>query len=126
MNFVSLYVTTATRREAQKIGRDLVRGRLAACVNILGPIRSVYRWKGKLCDSREVAMLVKTRAALADEVIARVKALHSYDVPCIVVLPIRKGYPAFLKWMADETRAVTARSDGTARRPARSPTSRRP
>ncbi len=103
MSIVTIYITAANQREAKKIAGELVRRRLAACVNILGPIRSVYRWEGKICDGREVAMLVKTRAALADKVTSRVKALHSYDVPCIVVLPIRKGNPAFLKWVAEET-----------------------
>ena len=103
MKFVSLYVTAANAREARKLAADLVENRLAACVNILGPVRSIYRWKGKVEAAREVVLLAKTRAALADRAIRRIKALHSYEVPCVVALPILKGHPAFLRWIADET-----------------------
>jgi len=103
MKFVSLYVTAASAREARKLAADLVENRLAACVNILGPVRSIYRWKGKVETGREVVLLAKTRATLADRAIRRIKVLHSYEVPCVVALPILKGHPAFLKWIADET-----------------------
>ncbi len=77
--------------------------KLAACVNI-HPIKSIYRWEGSIQEEGEVAMFVKTKAELADEVIARVKELHSYEVPCIVSLPIAKGYPDYLKWIKESTK----------------------
>ena len=98
----SIYITTKDEDEARKIGRTLVEEKLAACVNIL-PIKSIYRWEGEIEEEGETAMLVKTRAELADKVIERVKELHSYEVPCIVSLSIDKGNPDYLKWIEEST-----------------------
>jgi len=103
MRYYSIYVTTKDEDEAKKIGKALVEEKLAACVNI-HPIKSIYRWEGNIQEEAEVAMFVKTKAELADEVIERVKELHSYDVPCIVLLPIEKGYPDYLKWIKESTK----------------------
>lgn len=99
---VLVYMTAADRREAARIGKALVKERLAACVNILGRIESFYWWDGKVCDGKEVAFIAKTRADLAPALIKRVRALHSYSVPCVVTLPILGGNPAFLKWIISE------------------------
>ncbi len=107
---VSLYVTTANQTEAETIARTLVTERLAACANVLGPIRSFYWWQGAVQNEAEVAVLLKTRASLADRAIARVKQLHSYSVPCVVAWPIAAGDPAYLEWVAAET----ANSGGSA------------
>ena len=103
MPYCSIYITAKDEDEARKIGKTLVKEKLAACVNI-HPIKSIYRWEGGIEEEGEVAMLVKTKAELADEVIRRVKELHSYEVPCIVSLPIDKGYPDFLNWIKESTR----------------------
>ena len=103
MQYCSIYITTGDEAEARKIGRTLVEEKLAACVNF-HPIQSIYRWEGKIEEEREIAVLVKTRAELADRVIERVKELHSYEVPCIVSFPIEKGYPAYLQWIGESTR----------------------
>ncbi len=103
MQYRLIYITTKDEDEARKIGRTLVEEKLAACVNI-HPIQSIYRWEGEIEEEGEVAMLVKTRAELADKVIERVKELHSYEVPCIVSLSIDKGNPDFLKWIGESTR----------------------
>ena len=103
MEYCSIYITTGDEDEARRIGRTLVEEKLAACVNIL-PIRSVYRWEENIEEEGEVAMFVKTRAELADEVIERVKELHSYEVPCIVSLPIEKGNPDYLRWIGESTK----------------------
>lgn len=102
--FRMIYVTASNRDEALSLARILVEERLAACANVLGPITSIYWWDGKLNEEPEVALIAKTRADLVDAVILRVKQAHSYDCPCVVALPIQSGNPAFLDWIATETR----------------------
>ncbi|MBC7953894.1 MAG: divalent-cation tolerance protein CutA [Rhodospirillaceae bacterium] len=102
--FRMIYVTAPNRDEALSLARMLVEERLAACANVLGPITSVYWWDGKLNEEAEVALIAKTRTDLVDSVITRVKQAHSYDCPCVVSLPIDAGNPAFLQWIAAETR----------------------
>ena len=103
MPYYLIYITTKDEAEARKIGRALVGEKLAACVNI-HPIESIYEWAGEIREESEAAMLVKTKAELATEVITRVKELHSYEVPCIICLPIEKGYPDFLEWINQSTK----------------------
>ncbi len=103
MQYCSIYITAGDEDEARRIGRILVEEKLAACVNIL-PIKSIYRWEENIAEDSEVTMFVKTRAELADQVIERVKELHSYEVPCIVSLPIIKGNPDYLKWIEESTK----------------------
>ena len=103
MQYSSIYITTGNEDEAKRIGRTLVEEKLAACINIL-PIQSIYRWQGVIEEEGEAVMFVKTKAELADEVIARVQELHSYDVPCIVALLIEKGSADYLKWVGESTR----------------------
>jgi periplasmic divalent cation tolerance protein len=103
MNTHFVYMTAKHVSEARKLGRALLKDRLAACVNILGPIESMYRWKGVLRNEKEVALIAKTTARNLDALIRRVRSLHSYEVPCVVALPIVKGNPAFLKWIEGET-----------------------
>ena len=95
-----VYMTAGSLDEARRIGRELVTARLAACVNILPQMHSIYRWEGKLQEDSEVVMIAKTTAARSAELIAKVKALHSYAVPCIVALAVEDGYPPFLEWIA--------------------------
>jgi periplasmic divalent cation tolerance protein len=106
MEFRSLYITVATLDEAQRIADALVTERLAACANILPGAQSIYRWQGKIVRDNEVVMIAKTRATLVDAAIARVKALHSYQVPCVVALPILAGNPEYLQWLEAETGPV--------------------
>ena len=102
MEFCSIYITAGSEEEAAGIGRTLIEERLAACVNIL-PVRSVYRWEGGIEDEAEVVAFIKTRASLAEKVIDRVKSLHSYQIPCIVVLSITQGNPDYLQWIEEST-----------------------
>lgn len=88
---------------AQRIAAHLVEHRLAACVNILAPCQSVYRWQGAIEQTTEVPMLIKTQAARYAEVEAAVRGLHPYDVPEIIALPIGAGLPAYLDWLNTET-----------------------
>ena len=99
----SIYITTKDEEEAKRIGKTLVEEKLAACVNIY-PVESIYRWEGNIEEDIEAAMLVKTKAGLVEKVISRVRELHSYEVPCIVSLPIEKGNPEYLKWIEESTR----------------------
>lgn len=100
---VLIYMTAGSREEALKIGRTLVEERLAACVNVLGGMTSLYWWNDAVQEDEEVAFLAKTRQGLVDPLIERVKALHAYDCPCIVSLPITDGNVAFLQWIQDQT-----------------------
>lgn len=104
MQAMMVYVTASSCEEAAKIGRVAVEKRLAACANVLGDIRSFYWWDGEIQDDSEAALILKTTDDRLDALIAEVKALHSYSVPCIVALPVGAGNPAFLEWIARETR----------------------
>jgi periplasmic divalent cation tolerance protein len=100
---VTVYAVFGSAAEAQSIARTVVEERLAACANILAPCRSVYRWEGAIQEDEEVPALFKTRADTADALLARIAALHSYDVPAAVVWPIERALPAYLDWVAQES-----------------------
>lgn len=100
---VTVYATFADADEAERIAHILVEERLAACANILGACRAIYRWQGAIERGDEVAALFKTRADAADKLIARLGELHSYDVPAAVVWPIADALPAYAQWVRDET-----------------------
>ncbi len=104
MEYISLYVTASSHDEALAIANSLVEDNIAACVNILDGVTSVYRWEGKIEQSSEVAIIAKTRAELFAAASARIKALHSYDCPCIVAWPIVAGEPDYLKWIGEQTK----------------------
>ncbi len=99
-----VFMTAAKREEAETIAKSLVEKRLAACVQIVSDIRSLYWWDGKVCDDPEVLFTAKTTEALFPELSAEVKRLHSYDVPEIVFVPIKDGSPEYMSWIADVTR----------------------
>ena len=96
-----VYMTCSTAEEARLIGRALVQEHIAACVNILGDIESIYEWQGELCEEREVAMIAKTTATRMPALIVRVKELHSYDCPCIIGFPIAEGHQPYLDWLSE-------------------------
>jgi periplasmic divalent cation tolerance protein len=102
--FVLVYITASSLEEAEKIGKLLVEERLAACVNIIPEIRSFYWWEGKLCRDKEAVILAKTRWEKKDELIKRVKEVHSYTVPGILVLPVEGGLKEFLHYLQEETK----------------------
>lgn len=103
MDFVQITTTTDTSAAAQKIADDLVAQRIAACVQVIGPITSTYRWKGSVNTSEEFMCIVKTRRALAERVEASIRSLHSYDNPEIIVMPIEGGSEDYLTWIESET-----------------------
>ncbi|MEQ8249163.1 MAG: divalent-cation tolerance protein CutA [Alphaproteobacteria bacterium] len=98
-----VYVTTKDRAEAVTIGRALVDERLAACANVIDAVASIYRWEGVVQEDTEAILVLKSRAELIAPLTARVRALHSYDCPCVVALPIDGGNPDYLDWVAAQT-----------------------
>jgi periplasmic divalent cation tolerance protein len=102
--FVFVYSTFPDAEAAERVAGELVRGKLAACVNIHGPMTSVYEWQGKLETGPEFAAFIKTRRALVDQVIATARKLHPYTVPCFLILPIAGGNDDYLDWARRQTR----------------------
>jgi periplasmic divalent cation tolerance protein len=103
MDMCMIYATIDTENQALALGGMLVEERLAACVNIIPGMRSIYRWQGVVEEADEMVVLVKTRKDYADKVIARIREVHPAEVPAVLVLPILKGNPAFFDWIARET-----------------------
>ncbi len=109
--------TAGSAEEAERIATALVAERLAACVNLVAPITSIYRWQGAIERGSEVLLVIKTRRAAATKLVARLRALHSYDVPEAIVLPITAGSRDYLRWLLGETAPVRpARAGGTSGR----------
>lgn len=107
-----ILTTTGAEEQALSIARALVSERLAACVNIIGPVRSVYRWRDAIEDDREYLLLIKTRASLYMNVERRVRELHTYEVPEVLDLSVDRGSPPYIKWLLESTAAerITAKS----------------
>jgi periplasmic divalent cation tolerance protein len=102
---VLVYATFPSPDEAERVGGVLVDRGLAACVNILPGMTSIYVWQGARHRDSEAVMIIKTRAALADEVVAEAKRLHPYDNPALVVIPVTGGSADFCRWIAGQTAA---------------------
>ena len=103
MDAALLYVTTESEAEAEAIGRQLVEARLAACANILPGMRSVFHWEGAVQTGEECVLILKTVPALVERATEAVRKAHSYDCPCVLVLPVQGGNRGFLDWIATET-----------------------
>jgi periplasmic divalent cation tolerance protein len=101
-SYLQVTTTTETKEQAQTIAQHLVETKLAVCVQITGPITSIYRWKGKVENAQEWLCLIKTRADLYNKVEAAIKSLHSYETPEIIAVPIIKGSKEYLNWLDDE------------------------
>jgi len=102
--FYVVLTTTKDSAEAERIAKRLVDERLAACVNVLPNMSSTYRWKGKVEHASEALLFMKTSHDRLDRLIARVKELHSYEVPEILALPIERGSQEYLKWLEESLR----------------------
>lgn len=102
-DFCVVFMTAGGEEEGAGIARALVEKKLAACVNIVAPIRSIYSWKGKVEDEREVLLVAKTRRELFDALRSAVTELHSYEVPEIIALPITAGLDRYLDWVLENT-----------------------
>ncbi len=102
MEFILLYITNPTRAEAKKIAKHLLKKKLIACGNIF-PINSLYRWKGKVVDDKEFVLLAKTTQAKFNAVKKEVEKIHSYDVPCIIKIPVSSNKKYF-EWLKGEVK----------------------
>jgi periplasmic divalent cation tolerance protein len=102
---IIVLVTVGSADEGERIAETLVGEQLVACVNVIGPIRSIYRWEGHVQRDDEHLLVMKTRTALFDAVAARVCALHSYQTPEVIALPITAGSAGYLAWLTAATRS---------------------
>ncbi len=103
MSVMFIYATVADAEEARRIGRSAVEERLAACANIIPGATSIFRWDGQTQEAPEAVLILKTSEEKLERLIARVKALHSYECPCIEALPVVEGNRDFLAWVMRET-----------------------
>ena len=102
--FIVVLVTCGSEEEALKIANALVEEHLAACVNLVSPIRSIYRWEGKIWDEKEWLLIIKTQKKRFQELEKKVKSLHSYSIPEIIGLPIVEGSSSYLNWIKENTK----------------------
>ena len=101
---VLIYSTFPSPEAAAEVGNELVEARLAACVNILPGMTSIYRWEGKIAKDNEAVMIIKTRASLAEATVAATRRRHSYTNPALLVIPVEAGSADYLGWLMQGTR----------------------
>ncbi len=106
MDEIVVFITTASKEEAEKIGTALVEQKLAACANILPQITSIFSWKGRTCKETECLIILKSRSSLFEKLSATVKKGHSNEIPEIIALPIVSGSEAYLKWLHENTKPI--------------------
>ena len=104
-----IYITAGSLEEARQIGRVLLEKKLAACVNLIEGMCSLYQWNGEMQEDRETVMIAKTRHELVGELTRTVKSVHSYDCPCILELPLQGGNHEFLDWIWKKTDSSSSR-----------------
>ena len=102
--YVLIFVTCKDKKESAKISRELIKNRLAACVNIVDKVDSLFWWKGKVDRAKEVLLIIKSRKDKLAKIIKLVKAIHSYACPEIIALPVIAGYKPYLKWLDESVR----------------------
>ncbi|MFH1355037.1 MAG: divalent-cation tolerance protein CutA [Candidatus Omnitrophota bacterium] len=101
---VVILITTPNRKEAKLIAEQLIKNKLAACVNVLDGVESLFWWQGKVDSAKEVLLMVKTKKGKLESIIKKVKSLHSYQVPEVIALPIVGGFRPYLRWIDDSLR----------------------
>jgi len=106
MSAVLVYMTAKDRQEAERVGQALIESRLAACVNIIDGMQSMFLWQEAVQQDQETVLIAKTKVGLVSELTRKVKAVHSYDCPCVVALPVIDGNPEFLDWIQEETSSL--------------------
>lgn len=100
MSVIVVFSTFPTEDKAAEIARTLVSEGLVACANLVPPVRSIYRWQGELCDERETLAVMKTTRERFDALRARLVALHPYELPEVIALPVEAGHPPYLDWVS--------------------------
>lgn len=103
---IVVFSTCDSSEEAERISRTLIDRHLAACVTVLSPARSFYRWNGAVTDASEWLLLIKTSRALFDRLRAALESVHSYELPELLALPVIEGSPAYLSWLDNELTAA--------------------
>lgn len=103
--FIQITTTTATEQDAHALSRHLIDQRLAACVQVSGPLRSFYRWQGETCEADEYRCTIKSIASLQDRIVASIAEMHSYDTPQIVVIPISHCSANYAEWLRGQVGA---------------------
>ncbi|MDD2680143.1 MAG: divalent-cation tolerance protein CutA [Candidatus Omnitrophica bacterium] len=101
---IIVLITAANKKEADTIARKLIKNKLAACVNIISGIKSLFWWQGKLDRAKEALLMVKSRKEKFNKIVKAVKSSHSYSVPEIIAIPITSGFKPYLKWIDDSLR----------------------
>ena len=101
MSYSVIFITASNAAEAGNIASSLVKEKLAACANVVGGVSSTYWWKGNIETADEVLVIAKSKTALVEKIIERVRQLHSYEVPEIIALPIESGNKAYLQWIEE-------------------------
>ncbi len=104
--YIQVVTTTEHREEAESIARALVEERLAACVQVIGPISSIYRWRGAIQSAQEWQCWIKSRRDLYDQIEETIRRLHPYEVPEILAVPVLAGSASYLTWLDDEVRTA--------------------
>lgn len=99
-----IYMTAGSKDEAKNIGKVLIESKLAACVNIVDGMNSIYMWEGELQEDQEVILIAKTDVNHVQEIVDKVKSLHSYECPCILSIPVEGGNQAFIEWILNEVK----------------------
>lgn len=102
--FIIIFITTAHKKEARRIAKALLENKLAACVNIIPEIGSLFWWQAKIDSASEVLLVIKSKKTKLTQIIKLVKSLHSYEVPEIIALPIIGGYKPYLRWLDESLR----------------------
>ena len=103
MRYSLVYIITKDKEEAKVIGKLLLQSRLAACINIIDNMESMYWWEGKIEEAHEVVLIAKTKAAHVNDIINKVKSVHSYKCPCIISFSVQTGNKSYLDWIKNET-----------------------
>lgn len=102
-DYIVVFITASSEKEGEKIASALLKEKLAACVNLIGGVKSSFRWKGQISTEDEVLLIAKTKDMLFESLKKRVLELHSYEVPEIIALPILAGFEKYLEWIKKET-----------------------
>lgn len=104
MEYIVIYCTVPNRKEGKEIARVLVENEMAACVNIIDKVESIFSWNGEICEEKEAMLIIKTRKEMFRNINHTIQKMHSYNVPEVIALPIVEADETYLKWVEHETK----------------------